>query len=1431
MKLHQAPARVNVKLVLILALVVLALGAGVYAAREIRRGMIKRAALAAGRAAFDRGDWETACAEFKRYYEKDQKNVEVLEKFARAKLNVRPTTLETINAAIWANRRLLQLEPDSIPVFDALAELYIATRNANELAYIGRRLSERFPDDPRGPLWTATSLLSQQKIEEARRELESLEGKLRNASRFPPEYLDTCAMLSAIELRSESPNREDLARNWLTAAVEHAPESAYALLNRARYFRQTAESNPTRRDEFSRLAQADLEAAESRVAGDARDALSLSQEWLAWGALERAAAEMDLLVKMTPEEVQRRFADVDDWTAAVFLLRADLALRRGDVATCGALADEALGKLKYANQRLRILPTAVKLYIAAGRIEQAQKTLEDYRKEIAEGGESDALEESIALLAAGIAQAENKPQEVVAALQSYLTRDPRDPAVFRVLAEAYQTIGQPRLAEKALSSYMARTDASREPQFVVLQARMALRAGRYADAVRSVQMLTAPGPEATLIRVEAELARVRQETPDAFKRAAEAALADVAKIVTENPRNGDAAVLLASLNDELGRDAEAERILKESVEHAENPLPPELALVQLYLSKNDTSAALAAAQQVRERNPESAEAWIAGAFVLAGAGKEADARALFEEGLQKVTAPAPRRALALEAARFDLAHGARQAGIERLETLADVDPSDVITRALLLDQPEYVADAARVQRRIDEMRKIEGADGCTWRICQAAVQLAGDQWQQQADEIRKLLEPCLEIDPGFPPAASLLGELDERLGQMEQAESLYQRALADNPAAVDVADRLMRLLQKQNRYAEARRLLERYPAGSLAGEAGAALPSTPRNAEDLLQELQGRVARDPQDVDALIRLAWLTYRSTGNVDEALHSLEAVAALPDRAVDVASIQAAVLEDAGRTEELRGLLDRLVEARPEFESYLLRATFLYRLRDLDGAERDCRHLTTFADRPDGFLQLGMFYADTDRLNRALDAWQTGLEKFPDNAPLKTRLMTGLLDRGSPEDRARGARLLNELQTRDPDNPHLLAVQALLKLREGAPEAIEQAEQLLQRVVELRPAAVDAHMQLIRLAMRAGNMRVARERITNALRTNPEAIPLILVRAEIEAQDGNFASAVSLTRSVLDREPGNADALHLFAQLAARSAAADLLEEAVRRLTPIAENPTAEPRLFVDLAFAHAAGNQAPEALKVLDRLPARSSPRDRATAMTLRVELLNRAGDCAGIQELLPQLTAGDASFPEAFLHAAATLLSAPGEQYHSTARAALEAALAKSDTTEVYRMDIAGVLYQAGVIDRAAEIYEGVLAADAAQPRACNDLAWILAHDRHEYPQALDLASRGLQTATGELRLNLLDTRGVILLDMQRYEDARRDFEELTKTASVDTPAFARACLQLARVCAKLGDRPGFQNAVQEAVQADRRLKVFTDQERAELDELRKQAGL
>ncbi len=120
-------------------------------------------------------------------------------------------------------------------------------------------------------------------------------------------------------------------------------------------------------------------------------------------------------------------------------------------------------------------------------------------------------------------------------------------------------------------------------------------------------------------------------------------------------------------------------------------------------------------------------------------------------------------------------------------------------------------------------------------------------------------------------------------------------------------------------------------------------------------------------------------------------------------------------------------------------------------------------------------------------------------------------------------------------------------------------------------------------------------------------------------------------------------------------------------------------------------------------------------------------------------------------------------------------------------------------------------------------RILNDLAWIIQEQNHQYQEALELANRGLNLAPNNK--NLLDTRGTILSNMDgQLSAAKADFEKLIKLPLNDQQK-AQKLLKLGRICARLNEHDQAKQYLQQALEIDSKLNVFTPEEKTEINEI------
>jgi len=199
-------------------------------------------------------------------------------------------------------------------------------------------------------------------------------------------------------------------------------------------------------------------------------------------------------------------------------------------------------------------------------------------------------------------------------------------------------------------------------------------------------------------------------------------------------------------------------------------------------------------------------------------------------------------------------------------------------------------------------------------------------------------------------------------------------------------------------------------------------------------------------------------------------------------------------------------------------------------------------------------------------------------------------------------------------------------------------------------------------------------------------------------------------------------------------------------------------------------------------------------------------------------------------PALLLRAASVLATSTSGELKKEGLKLFEHAATLLPTSVEARLGLASTLYQTGEAGRAQKIYRELLAQHPDNVQALNDLAWILQEHDRRYDAALELANRALKLEPDNP--NLLDTRGTILMNLpDRLAEAKTDFEKIVQLSPSDPRRRAKTLFQLGRICEKLKDRTRARQYLQDALEIDRKMEIFTADERAEIMKIVQQAGL
>ncbi len=1472
------PGRINVKALVILGLVFILLGGAFVGGYKIRKRVVANRALAAGQAAFDRRDWPEACKQLKVYVSRyADENPEVLGRYARANLAVRPRTQANTLAAIAAYRRLMRLRPDDAQVCHELAGLYIRVRVFSEAAYVCRQRLDAAPDDQEARLLLAKALIGYRKLPDAARELKIVVQKepatpeayvllagIAQADESPPVQKDILEVL-AIGAGVASSKPADLSEQLLTLGIQRNPASLLPLVRRAQFMRLVRGN--------AAAARKDLEAVDALKPSDPDLVLLLFEEWLEQpgDGVARAEAELRLLEGLDEATLASHDKDKRELALPRLLAAVSLARRKGDPKQTVVTVDQALAELT-GDDRLVFLPTAVRAYLLGGLLDEARQMVDEYRRGVNEKIEpGEALQDDVVMVEAGLAEAEGKPDAVIDLLSPFVAAKPDKKAAWLMLIQAYR-----QTARRQQMLYALETSAGRWPKDPNLASQLAdayQAEGRWSEALKYATLAEQSSPA----DLGKSLARIRLSVNVWLARGADQEvgshlLRELTVLRQQYPRSVDVRLLQATIGARQGYLDNVIADLETALKECDRPFAAELMLAQCYERKNLADKAAALMKGAIQRQGDVAMPRMALAELYVRLGRKDEARSVLEEACSALAGE--ERVLAAKAlAQFLLSQGQRPKGIELLQQLATERPKDLDLRMSLLRIPEVLSDSKLSQGLIDELKAIGGDRPFRWHLEQARLLLhttsqgtpdeARSKTAAQEAEIAEHLNACIAADPAWAQPVMMLGAMQELIGKDDLAEQTYRQYLQAQTAQAEVAERLVRLLLRQRRYVPAAEILRQVP------EQMRALPDMRRQAvsvaigagdtDSAIRDVEVLVAADPKDAASRVVLARLVYGAGQDVNRAMQLLDEAQSIEPDSFGAVSARAEILHAEGRDKEALEVMNAAVDRRKDFASYLLRAQFHQAMKQYDLAEADYAHLTQMEDAvAAGYELLGRFHDSRGDSAKAIATWETGLKKAPDAVGLQKRLVKELLDSQEAGMRSRGRAMLEDLLAQTPDDADLLALHNGLLSTDTKPadmgERLGKEETLLEHAAGLNPGNVDAHLRLVELARARWDPAKAQERLDRALEANPGNPRLLLMRAEVEAEAGNDLVARALARAVLSRDAKNLAACGLLTTLAVKAGEFDVAmplnddalkvapghemlhvvraeiltasgrrNEAIEHLDAFCRSEegrgSAAARLM--LADLHRANGDLPAAAACIDS--AESMARGNPAVFAARVNLLAARKEFDAVPRLLADYRSENPDRPAALLVAASALVNSGDQQAVLTARKVADELVAAFPNYTEGHIARAEAARQAGDLEAAAAAYHDVLKLEPFHQRASNDLAWLLGEQLGRPQEALEIADKAAARYLNDP--HLLDTRGAILMRLGRWTDARRDLERCLDLAKGLPSTQAHAAIRLARVLRELKEAQAAKVRLEQALRIDQEHRVLTEAERSEAAKL------
>jgi tetratricopeptide (TPR) repeat protein len=694
--------------------------------------------------------------------------------------------------------------------------------------------------------------------------------------------------------------------------------------------------------------------------------------------------------------------------------------------------------------------------------------------------------------------------------------------------------------------------------------------------------------------------------------------------------------------------------------------------------------------------------------------------------------------------------------------------NNLTLRLLLFDLALQGGKDDAMQRRIDDIRRTEGADGVLWRYATASRLVARARSGKSRDgleEARQHLDVVGGKRPNWPAVDAVRGELEELRGNLTQATVYYKAAVDKGERNPRVASQLVALLRRQQRDVEASQVLSeltRRPRvygsegkeflkvaaddalrGQMSYDEARAIIAQAVNANDFRDLIwQGQVLADnghDADAETTLRRA---IEISKNAPEAWVALVQFLAARDRekaegAVGEASARmkgddvplalARCAEVLGQPVEAAKQYEAARKARPNDPAVLRTvADYYFRRGQVAPGESALRALMDLRgdDAPWARRQLALLLASRAEYRRYPEALAlVGLKRGP----------ASIVESEAPktDDPA------EELRTR-------ILVLAAQPLRDSRKKAIALLEEMNGRKALLP----DDQFLLARLYENDDNWTRAREMHRLAVGPGKNVLYLAtFAQALMRQRPPEWNEANTCITKLEELEKSRHAGLGGFGSVELRAMYLEGTNhgaEAIQLLTKYSEAPKATPDRVLLLVGALARQKKFTEALALCVKARATCPPEQLggATVALLRASGANRT-QCDEVETWLK--AAGEQSAAKE-----------PGNTYR---RAMLF--LHRADLRET-QGDLAG----------AEDFCRKARAQDGANLVTLNNLAWLLAQNG-KATEALEVINAAVEL--GGPRPQLLDTRATVYLALKRGDLAIADIE----AANADGPTPTR----------------------------------------------------
>jgi tetratricopeptide (TPR) repeat protein len=860
-----------------------------------------------------------------------------------------------------------------------------------------------------------------------------------------------------------------------------------------------------------------------------------------------------------------------------------------------------------------------------------------------------------------------------------------------------------------------------------------------------------------------------------------------------------------------GRVPDAEKLLQAARSQA--PDEPRLCSALLLLVEQDRQWDRAVQILDEAKQKFGDRVWLRvarGQYLVKRFGKESAARLKELAGEPQSFSAGDRLRLFGSLAALAREAGDQEQAVRLCRLACEADPKNLDARLLLCELVFPGGDVAAKEQVLKEIREIEG-DGPEWHYAEAA-RLAGlldkaDEAKKSEAEKKTLSDQALghlaaaaKLRPRWAQVALLAASLYDRQGRIEEALENYRKAIElgeQNPLAVR---RTFELLCRRQRYVEANQMIPLLEQGQglsvseigrLASEVSARLDKTDRALEIARQAAaESKDWRDHLWLGQLLAFLGNRAQAAGQPAEAKahfaeaekslrHAIELAPEAPEAWVGLIQLLAATDQKPAAKELIRQARGKI----PAEQVPLALGPCYEAVGDVDEAARQYEAAKTAKD-PVVVRRLAEFGLQSGKPDMA----EIHLRRIikgevpakPEDVAWARRALAAVLQaRGGYRSVLEAVALVDE-NLAVAVTPQDQAQKAMLLALRPEPDQRREAIRALQNVLGSQPPA--AGQEPLQLA----EVRFTLARLYLAEKDWPQANKQMLALLAGHGKEPRYAAAyvaMLLERKEIQEaelwlarlEESAPDDFSTASLKADASVRRQQIDEAIQTLRTYLDSPTAKPaerdaRLRLVAAW-----------LESISRLTSGPDQKASAAKLFAAAEALYRdyakqhpdqdllVASCLARQGKLDDaLTLAEGAWqkasPTAFAVAARDLLAAgPTATQTERLEKLLAAALEKHHRPVPILLILGDLRMQQERPQDAVAIYREILAADKQNVIALNNLAMLLALQKKDVEQSLQLIQRAIELA-GPMPA-LLDTRASVYLALGQPEKAVADLEE------------------------------------------------------------------